>query len=205
MENWGLITYRETALLYQEGVSSLSDKEYVAIVVAHELAHQWFGDLVTMEWWTDLWLNEGFASYTEFIGADYVSPETEILDRFVLDNVQSALGYDSLTSSHPISVPVNVPSEINEIFDTISYKKGGSVIRMMANFLKVETFNKGITNYLRANAYSNANQDDLWQFLTSAGQEDGTLEELTVKEIMDTWTVQMGYPVVTIGQQIKTL
>ena len=205
MENWGLITYRETALLYQAGVSSLSDKEYVAVVVAHELAHQWFGDLVTMEWWTDLWLNEGFASYTEFIGADYVSPETEILDRFVLDNVQAALGYDSLTSSHPISVPVNVPSEINEIFDTISYKKGGSVIRMMANFLKVDTFNKGITNYLRANAYTNANQDDLWQFLTSAGQEDGTLENLTVKEIMDTWTVQMGYPVVTVGQQIQTL
>ena len=82
-----------------------------------------------MEWWTDLWLNEGFASYTEYIGAFYVSPETEILDRFVLDTVQSALGYDSLTSSHPISVPVNVPDEINEIFDTISYQKGGSVIR----------------------------------------------------------------------------
>ena len=197
MENWGLITYRETALLYQPGKSSLSDKEYVAVVVAHELAHQWFGDLVTMEWWTDLWLNEGFASYTEFIGTDHVSPETEILDRFVLDNVQTALGYDSLTSSHPISIPVNVPDEINEIFDTISYKKGGSVIRMMANFLGVNTFNRGITNYLHANAYSNANQDDLWGFLTAVGQEDGSLTELTVKQIMDTWTVQMGYPVVT--------
>ena len=175
------------------------------MVVAHELAHQWFGDLVTMEWWTDLWLNEGFASYYGAIGADYVSPEMEILDRFVLDKVQLALRYDSQTSSHPISVPVNLPNEINQIFDEISYKKGGSVIRMMANFLKVETFNKGITNYLRANAYSNANQDDLWQFLTSAGQEDGTLVDLTVKEIMDTWTLQMGYPVVTIGQQIQTI
>jgi len=200
MENWGLITYREVALLYEPGKSSLSDKEYVAIVVAHELAHQWFGDLVTMEWWTDLWLNEGFASYTEYIGAFYVSPETEILDRFVLDTVQSALGYDSLTSSHPISVPVNVPDEINEIFDTISYQKGGSVIRMMANFLGVETFNKGITNYLHAYAYTNANQDDLWGFLTAAGQEDGTLLDLTVKQIMDTWTVQMGYPVLTFSR-----
>ena len=157
-----------------------------------------------MEWWTDLWLNEGFASYTEYIGANYVYPESEILDRFVLDTVQSALGYDSLTSSHPISIPVNLPSEINEIFDTISYQKGGSVIRMMANFLKKDTFNKGITNYLRANAYTNANQDDLWQFLTEVGQEDGTLVGLTVKEIMDTWTVQMGYPVVTIERNYES-
>jgi len=196
MENWGLITYRESALLYQPGKSSLSDKEYVAIVVAHELAHQWFGDLVTMEWWTDLWLNEGFASYTEYIGTNFVSPETSILDRFILLSLQPALGYDSLESSHPISIPVNVPNEINEIFDTISYMKGGSVIRMMANYLGVNTFNKGITNYLQANAYGNANQDTLWQFLTEVGVEDGTLVDVTVKEIMDTWTVQMGYPVI---------
>ena len=88
MENWGLITYRESALLYQPGRSSLSDREYVAVVVAHELSHQWFGNLVTMEWWTDLWLNEGFAAYTEFIGTQHVSPETQIIDRFVLDNLQ---------------------------------------------------------------------------------------------------------------------
>jgi len=196
MENWGLITYRESALLYQEGVSSLTDKEYVAIVVAHELAHQWFGDLVTMEWWTDLWLNEGFASYTEYIGTNFVSPDTAILDRFILEALQPALGYDSLESSHPISIPVNVPNEINEIFDTISYLKGGSIIRMMANYLGVETFNKGITNYLHANAYSNADQDELWEFLTEVGIEDGSLVDMTVKQVMDTWTVQMGYPVV---------
>lgn len=93
---------------------------------------------------------------------------------------------------------MNLPDEINQIFDDISYKKGGTVIRMMANFLGIDTFNKGITNYLHANAFSNANQDDLWGFLTAAGQEDGTLTELSVKEIMDTWTVQMGYPVVYI-------
>ena len=201
MENWGLITFLQPDLLYQAGVSSLSHKDKVTKIVAHELAHMWFGDLVTMEWWNDLWLNEGFANYVQFIGADFVAPDTEILDRSVLENVQPALWYDSLTTSHPISVPVNSPKEINDLFDPfISYNKGGSVIRMMANFLKVETFNKGITNYLRAKAYTNANQDDLWEFLTSAGQEDGTLLELTVKEIMDTWTLQMGYPVVTVGQ-----
>jgi len=203
MENWGLITYRESALLYQPGKSSLSDKEYVAIVVAHELAHQWFGDLVTMEWWTDLWLNEGFASYTEYIGTNFVSPETFIMDRFILESLQPALGYDSLESSHPISIPVNVPEEINQIFDTISYLKGGSVIRMMANYLGIPTFNKGITNYLHANAFGNANQDTLWEFLTEAGVEDGTLVDVTVKEIMDTWTVQMGYPVINFNRDYQ--
>ena len=113
-----------------------------------------------------------------------MSPETAILDRFVLESLQPALGYDSLTSSHPISIPVNHPNEISEIFDTISYLKvgvglyvsshwqlqGGSVIRMMANFLGLSTFNKGISNYLHANSLSNANQDDLWSFLTAAGQ-----------------------------------
>jgi len=204
MENWGLITYRESALLYQPGKSSLSDKEYVAIVVAHELAHQWFGDLVTMEWWTDLWLNEGFASYTEYIGTDFVSPDTAILDRFILEALQPALGYDSLESSHPISIPVNVPNEINEIFDTISYLKGGSVIRMMANYLGVNTFNKGITNYLHANAYGNADQDELWEFLTEVGVEDGTLVDVSVKEIMDTWTLQMGYPVIDFKRDYES-
>eukprot|EP00092_Neocalanus_flemingeri_P026889 GFUD01029145.1.p1 GENE.GFUD01029145.1~~GFUD01029145.1.p1 ORF type:complete len:1053 (+),score=224.11 GFUD01029145.1:199-3357(+) len=204
MENWGLITYRESALLYEPGKSSLSDQEYVAIVVAHELAHQWFGDLVTMEWWTDLWLNEGFASYTEYIGTNFVSPQTFILDRFILESLQPALGYDSLESSHPISIPVNVPNEINEIFDTISYLKGGSVIRMMANYLGVNTFNKGITNYLHANAYGNANQDTLWQFLTDAAVEDGTLINISVKEIMDTWTVQMGYPVIDFQRDYES-
>jgi len=200
MENWGLITYREVAVLYEEGVSSLSDKEYVAVVVAHELAHQWFGDLVTMEWWTDIWLNEGFASYTEYIGTNHVYPETGILDRFVLDSLQPALGYDALISSHPISIPVHQPTQITEIFDTISYLKGGSVIRMMANYLGLSTFNKGIAAYLHANAFKNANQDTLWGFLTAAGQADKTLVGVTVKQVMDTWTVQMGYPVVTINR-----
>ena len=98
---------------------------------------------------------------------------------------------------------MNLPDEINQIFDDISYKKGGTVIRMMANFLGIDTFNKGITNYLHANAFSNANQDDLWGFLTAAGQEDGTLTDLSVKQIMDTWTVQMGYPVVKIVRNYR--
>lgn len=217
MENWGLIAYREYALLYEEGkppylvsfkdkslslgATSDADKEYVADVIAHELAHQWFGDLVTMEWWTDLWLNEGFAAYTEFIGTDLVLPEANFLDQFLPDSLWPALQLDSLLSSHPISIEVNDPIEINQIFDTISYKKGSSVIRMMANFLGINTFNMGITNYLHGNAFGNANQDNLWQFLTEAALEDGAfLEGNSIKDIMDTWTLQTGYPLVTASR-----
>ena len=184
---------------YCPGVSADLDKEYVADVVAHELAHQWFGDLVTMEWWTDLWLNEGFAAYTEFIGTDLVLPEVKFLDRFLPDNLHPALSLDSLLSSHPISIEVNDPVEINQIFDTISYKKGSSVIRMMANFLGLDTFNQGVAKYLHGNAYSNANQDTLWRYLTEAAVEAGVfLEGNTVKQVMDTWTLQTGYPLVTV-------
>ena len=190
-----------TWLLKPSGATSDADKEYVADVIAHELAHQWFGDLVTMEWWTDLWLNEGFAAYTEFIGTDLVLPEANFLDQFLPDNLWPALQLDSLLSSHPISIEVNDPIEINQIFDTISYKKGSSVIRMMANFLSINTFNMGITNYLHGNAYGNADQDNLWQYLTEAALEDGAfLEENSIKDIMDTWTLQTGYPLLTASR-----
>jgi aminopeptidase N len=168
-------------------VSSDANQVSVADVIAHELAHQWFGDLVTMEWWTDLWLNEGFAAYTEFYGTEVALPEAGFLQMFPLLNLQPALAADSLLSSHPISIEVNDPAEINQIFDSISYLKGSSVIRMMANFLGIETFNKGITNYLHSNAFGNANQDNLWQFLTEAAVEDGAfMEGNTVKQVMDT-------------------
>merc|ERR1711962_408781 len=201
MENWGLIAYREYALLYEEGATSDAHKEYVADVIAHELAHQWFGDLVTMEWWTDLWLNEGFAAYTEFIGTDLVLPEAKFLDQFLPDSLWPALQLDSLLSSHPISIEVNDPVEINQIFDTISYKKGASVIRMMANYMGINTFNRGITNYLQGNAFGNANQDNLWEYLTDAALEDGSfLQENSIKDIMDTWTLQTGYPLISASR-----
>lgn len=201
MENWGLITYREVALLYEPGKSSLSDREYVATVIAHELAHQWFGDLVTMEWWTDLWLNEGFASYMEYFGASHVEQDTGLQDRFPLESMHGTFRADSLQTSHPISVPVNHPDEINEIFDSISYGKGASVIRMMANFLGLDTFNAGITDYLNLHKYQNAKQDDLWTALTERGHQSRNLDDTqSVKEVMDTWTLQMGYPVVKVDR-----
>ena len=208
MENWGLITYREVALLHNPQMDSASRRIYVATVVAHELAHQWFGDLVTMKWWDDLWLNEGFASYIETIGAAHVEPSASILERFCLDNTYDTFDLDSLQTSHPISATVKHPDEINEIFDRISYGKGASIIRMMNHFMTEEAFVEGVSNYLNAYKYDNAEQDDLWSFLTDAAHAKGTLDsDLTVKEIMDTWTLQMGYPVLHVKTDLdqKTL
>lgn len=123
MENWGLITYRETAILYDPIETSTVAHQYVAIVIAHELAHQWFGNLVTMKWWNDLWLNEGFASYLEYLGVENLFPDWKMMEQFILDKTQPALALDALSSSHPISVDVVDPAEIEAIFDTISYSK----------------------------------------------------------------------------------
>merc|ERR1711971_1023922 len=199
MENWGLITYRETALLFKPGVSALGNKQRIAIVISHELAHQWFGNLVTPSWWTDLWLNEGFASYVEYLGVEAVQPELKLLEQFVYLDLQSVFRIDALETSHPISIPVGHPDEINEIFDRISYAKGASIIRMMDKFLSTGTFQKGLTSYLNAFKFAAAEQDDLWHYLTEQAHRDKTLpEDLTVKIIMDTWTLQMGFPVVTV-------
>lgn len=199
MENWGLITYRETAMLYQEGISTSSNKQRVATVVSHELAHQWFGNLVTPSWWTDLWLNEGFASYVEYIGIDAVEPSWKVLEQFVVHELQNVFGLDALESSHPISIEVGHPDEINEIFDRISYGKGASIIRMMDHFLTTKVFKQGLTNYLNEKAYQSAEQNDLWHALTQQAHKDKVLEpSVTVKEIMDTWTLQTGFPVITV-------
>ncbi|CAN7979454.1 unnamed protein product, partial [Ixodes pacificus] len=127
---------------------------------------QWFGNLVTMEWWDDLWLNEGFATYVEYIGTDVVHKDWGMLDQIVVNEVQSVMELDALKSSHPVSVPVDNPDEISENFDKISYSKGASIIRMMCYFLTEKIFRKGVTNYLKQRAYANAKQDDLWAELT---------------------------------------
>lgn len=204
MENWGLITYRETAMLYDETTSSIGNKLRVAVVVAHELAHQWFGNLVTPRWWDDLWLNEGFASYVEYIGVDFVEPTWRMLDQFVVDEVQNVFSTDSLSSSHQISIPVNNPDEISEIFDHISYAKGASIIRMMNHFLTEDVFKAGLRRYLKALKYSNAEQSDLWAHLTEAqllfnqNKTNPEVATVNVEKVMNSWTLQTGYPVVTL-------
>eukprot|EP00795_Rhopilema_esculentum_P003842 gene3842-15137_t len=193
MENWGLITYRETALLYSPGKSSESNKQRVAVVVSHELVHQWFGNLVTTEWWSDLWLNEGFASYVEYFGVNYVEPSWRMLEQIVINDQASAFAADALVTSHPIYVPVNHPNEINEIFDSISYQKGCAILMMLDNFLGKGIFQKGLTSYLNKYKFGNAKTVDLWDSLAEA-----TGNKMDVKGIMNTWTLQMGFPVVTV-------
>ncbi|XP_053619905.1 aminopeptidase N-like isoform X2 [Plodia interpunctella] len=199
MENWGLITYRETALLYDKKQSSFTNKERIAEVIAHELAHQWFGNLVTMKWWSDLWLNEGFATFMASVAVADVEPTWNADRGYAIENIMAVLNLDALESSHPVSVPIDDPKRIGEIFDEISYKKGSTLIRMMTMFLGEEVFRKALHNYLIKYSYSNAEQDDLWSELTSAVQLGGGLSRnVTVKQIMDTWTTQTGYPLLTI-------
>ncbi|KAF6203836.1 hypothetical protein GE061_002171 [Apolygus lucorum] len=199
MENWGLITYRESTMLFQDGVSASRHKQRVASVVAHELAHQWFGNLVTPSWWSDLWLNEGFATYIESLGVEVVEPSWRTGDQFVVRELQNVLEQDAYKSSHPVSAPVSHPNEIDEIFDSISYGKGASIIRMMDHFLTTPVFKRGLTNYLNSRKFQSATQDDLWQALTDQAHADNALDpEITVKQIMDTWTLKTGFPVVTV-------
>nr|XP_032805617.1 aminopeptidase N-like [Petromyzon marinus] len=201
MENWGLVTYRETALLYDPVQSSNGNKERVASVVAHELAHQWFGNLVTLKWWNDLWLNEGFATYVQYLGADYAEPSWEMKQLFVILELQHVFSMDSLASSHPLSSDesdINTPEEISEQFDSISYSKGGSVLRMLSSFLTEPVFVEGLNTYLLAHQLSNAAVDDLWDHQQQAVNKNNVILPKTVKEIMDTWTLQMGYPVIKL-------
>lgn len=191
MENWGLVTYRTAYLLFDEKGSTLKTKQNVAYVVGHELAHQWFGNLVTMEWWSDLWLNEGFATWVGWLAADRLFPEWDIWTEFVVDDCHAGLRLDGLRSSHPIEVPVKNPAEISQIFDSISYSKGASVIRMLVAFLGEEAFQIGLQKYLKSHMYSNARTCDLWDALSmSSGRPVG--------EIMHEWTRLMGYPVLDV-------
>ncbi|KAH8232362.1 hypothetical protein KR032_004785 [Drosophila birchii] len=199
MENWGLVTYRETALLHSNRSSSLDARDNVALVVAHELAHQWFGNLVTMKWWTDLWLNEGFATYVSTLGVHHISPQGRSKDRRSVGDVWETFTIDALESSNPISRPIQKVSQILESFNVISYKKGASVIRMMHLFLGEEAFRSGLNSYLQKYKYGNAEQDNLWESLSDAAHKNGALpSNYDVKTIMDTWTLQTGYPVISV-------
>nr|XP_006629061.1 PREDICTED: aminopeptidase N-like [Lepisosteus oculatus] len=202
MENWGLITYRETALLYDPEVSSTGNKEWIATVISHELAHQWFGNLVTMKWWNDLWLNEGFATYVSYLGANHIEPTWNIKDLMVLNEIQSVFQVDSLATSHPLSsreVDVNTPDEISELFDSITYSKGAALLRMMSEFLSEKVFRAGTKTYLEAFKYNTTVNKNLWEHLQKAADEHKLQLKVGVEAIMRTWTEQMGYPVVTIN------
>lgn len=191
MENWGAITFRETMLLYDQKTSSLQTLQDIGEVIAHELAHQWFGNLVTMKWWNDLWLNESFATFMATKAADHFYPEWYLWDQFLKTAMVDAMGLDALRNSHPIDVEVKKPAEIREIFDSISYDKGGCVLRMLEDFVGEENFRAGLRNYLTAHKFGNATTQDLWKALAAASKQP-------VVEMMNSWVKQVGYPVVDL-------
>ena len=198
MENWGAITFRETILLYDPKTSSTRTKQFIAEVISHEIAHQWFGNLVTMKWWNDLWLNESFATFmaTKFVDKFY--PEWDLWNQFVEDAMNVAMGLDSLKTTHPIDVTVNSPAEIREIFDAISYDKGGCVLRMLEHYVGEPNFQKGLKKYLSDFKYQNAKGQDLWDAI-------GRASKMPVSSMVNTWLKQPGFPLVEINQDGNTL
>jgi puromycin-sensitive aminopeptidase len=194
MENWGAITYRESALLVDPKHSSTQNRQWVALVIAHEIAHQWFGNLVTMNWWTHLWLNEGFASYIEYLAVNHLFPEWDIWTQFLVADHAVALHYDGLEHTHPIEVEVHDPAEIASVFDAVSYSKGASVIRMLAEYLGEKTFRDGLRLYLKTHRYANAETADLWRALSRISGKP-------VAKIMANWTAKPGYPLLSLEQK----
>lgn len=189
MENWGCITFREQALLVDPKNTSLHLKQYVANVVAHELTHQWFGNLVTMKWWNDLWLNESFASWMSYLAVDEIFPDWKVWTQFIVDEQSLALKLDALENTHPIQVAIHHPDEIRTIFDAISYEKGASVLNMLHKYLGADDFRNGLRLYLKKHAYGNTDSTDLWAALENVSKKP-------VTEFMSSWTTTPGYPIV---------
>lgn len=190
MENWGLITYRESALLYNPAVTSIASKQYIATVISHELSHQWFGNLVTMAWWDDLWLNESFATIMEYICVDALYPEWKVWLDFNTNESVYALRRDSLAGVQSVKVAVNHPDEIQSVFDgAIVYAKGARLMQMMQNYIGESAFKSGLADYFTSHAYGNTTGADLWSALGKASGKD-------VGVFMEKWLTQSGFPVV---------
>ncbi len=193
MENWGLVTYREICLIADE-TTATSAKQYAATVIAHEVSHQWFGNLVTMRWWDDLWLNESFANMMEYVAIDALFPEWKIWNEFASHESLAALRRDSLPGVQPVKLAVNHPDEIGTLFDpSIVYAKGGNLLNMLRHYIGEEAFANGLKSYFKKHAYSNTSGNDLWEALgESSGQDIGSF--------MSEWLEKSGFPVIEVSQ-----
>lgn len=199
MENWGLITYREIALLADPATSGISSKQYIATVIAHELAHQWFGNLVTMKWWNNLWLNESFATLMEYVAVDALEPSWNIWLDFSSSESVMALRRDAIDGVQPVQTDVNHPDEISTLFDgAIVYAKGARLLRMLQTYVGSDAFQQGLKAYFAAHAYGNTEADDLWSHIATASGKD-------IVAMMNTWISQPGYPVVSVEQTGNTV
>ena len=193
MENWGLITYRESCLLADPELTPESSRRFIATVIAHELSHQWFGNLVTMNWWNDLWLNESFANMMEYVAIDALHPEWRMWEDFATNEVTAALRRDSLDGVQSVQADVNHPDEISTLFDpAIVYAKGGRLLVMVRKLIGEEAFRAGLKSYFEKFAYKNTVENDLWQELESASSQP-------IVNLMNTWISQPGLPVVSVS------
>ena len=198
MENFGAITFRETALLVDQQTGTHAELERVADVVAHENAHMWFGDLVTMSWWNGLWLNEAFATFMEMLAVDAWKPEWKRWDSFAVAR-SAAFSVDGLVSTRSIEYPVQAPKDADAMFDILTYEKGASVLRMLEQYIGPTVFRDGVRNYLRTHAHGNADTKDLWVAL-------GNVAHQPVPELMNGWIFQPGFPLITVdldGQALR--
>ncbi len=191
MENWGAITFRELAILVDEN-TSVRVKKIVAEVVAHEVAHQWFGNLVTMMWWDDIWLNESFATFMSYKAFDALYPQWLPWHDFLRRETSEAFDRDCLKNTHPIEAAISSPSEIEQRFDAVSYGKGASILRMIEAYLGADDFRRGVNDYLTIYKFSNATGEDLWSSLEKSSGK-------TIKAVMGKWTTKPGYPLVTVS------
>src|SRR5207253_5331120 len=197
MENFGAITFRETALLVDANAASHAEVERVADVVAHENAHMWFGDLVTMSWWNGIWLNEAFATFMEILAVDDWKPEWKRWVTFGVSRA-AALVVDGLHSTRPVEYPVRAPRDADAMFDTLTYEKGASVLRMLEQYLGADVFRDGVRDYLRRHAYGNADTRDLWA-------SPGTASRQPIPDVMDGWIFTPGYPLVSARVEERQL
>jgi len=193
MENLGAITFRETALLVDEAEATHAELERVADVVAHENAHMWFGDLVTMSWWNGIWLNEAFATFMEMLAVDAWKPQWRRWTSFGVSRA-AAFVVDGLHSTRPIEFPVNAPREADAMFDVLTYEKGASVLRMLEQFLGNEIFREGVRDYLRTHRLDNADTGDLWSALERASRQP-------IPDVMNGWIFNPGYPLVSVRRE----
>ena len=199
MENWGLITYRERLLLAYPGEASQSIKEAIATVIAHETSHQWFGNLVTMRWWDDLWLNESFANLMEYQAVDALHPEWHMWDTFIMSEGLSSLRRDASPNVQAVRTAVRHPDEINSVFDpSIVYAKGGRLLYMLKTYIGEDAFRRGLQLYFKKHAYGNTTGDDLWEAWHAASGID-------VSGFMKPWLERPGFPVVSVDQDGRTV
>ncbi|TQV99540.1 aminopeptidase 2 [Cordyceps javanica] len=194
MENWGLITGKANLMIFDENTSASTKKELISSIVSHEVAHQWFGNLVTMDWWDELWLNEGFATWAGNYAVDHFHPDWDTWEKFMSEGMEGALIRDAMRSSHPIQVEVPDARNVHEVFDQISYQKSCAVLNMLANHMGVETFLSGVSSYLRQNKHRNATAEDLWQSLGEVSGDD-------IVTNIKPWIEKIGHPVLTITKE----